>query len=667
MKKILFGILVLLLSACSNEEIIESPQISGDKVELTLSVNIPEALSPTRSLGEPAEITSLYLVVFDNMGYLTEYVRATDLSPSGDETKFKVTLQQTPNKRIVHFIANYNIENLSYASESEIIGRMTVSDDEDAYWQRIEFPAGITDDDVTKAKMKRVPLVRNFAKINVIENLSNFALEGFAVINTLSAGTVAPYNTNGGGFARFADGEICNSYQNITTTQGYKGFNASSSVLQNTSPSWRTEPFYMYERSFPNDATATYILIKGKYGSSSKTTYYKVDIVYQNESGLPVYYNILRNFEYAITINSVVGDGYDSPEEAAKHPAGNNLSGSVETKSLLNISDGKARLFVNYTDTTLVSNKAITLKYKYIPDIQSTTPSNSDVKLDHVIAGNVIARVGTPIAAENGYSAITIYPKEPGNTTLSQTVTLYTANGLSREVTFTLRKAESMTVSCTNPVPADIGEDVTLSIKIPDGLSQTLFPLEFLIESDALSIYPDAAKDYMPVKVGETIDPNRSGSSFGYEKVLSYDDYKAITTENGKKEITCYFLTNKEESASTIYVYNKYFELGEVAFTNITMKEFTVTNSNLRAGSNISSYTVSVYTDEACTNEIATCKFSSSSYYNYRLTSNLSLRFPSNITKLYFRYYNNGYYTASVEVSTLEKGSQHTLSWVRSY
>lgn len=572
MKKILFGIFVLLLTACSNEELlVESPQVEeSDTVELTMSVNVPE-VSSARSFGETATITSLYLVVFDKQGYLAESVQATDLNTSGDETSFKVTLHQTTNKRIIHFIANYEIGNLVYGSESEIIGRMAVSGNQDAYWQRVELESGIANDEAITAKMKRVPLLRNFAKITVSADLRNFTLEGFAVVNTLNKGTVAPYNTNGGGFANFISGEACLSYAAITA-QGYTGLVPSDVAINSELPSetaFQTTPYYMYERKHPGDNTTTYVLLKGRYNHGA-STYYKLDMVYKNTDGVLTYYNLLRNFQYAVTINSVTGNGYATIEEAAAQPANNNFSGSVLTKSLLNISDGKERLLVSFTDTTLVNTNKIILKYKYIPNINSTNTNNDAVDLTLVKQGEVIGSVKQlSVQDSQGYSSIEVTPNEPDDLTRTQTVTLI-GGSLSRDVTFTLRKEQKMEVSCSpEEVASSVGSSVDVSIKIPNGLSETLFPLIFLIEPEALSLYPNAAKDYMPVKVGASIVPSKNGaSSFGFEKELTYDDYKKITVQGGHKEIICHFLTNKEKSASTVYVYNKYFNLGEANFTN---------------------------------------------------------------------------------------------------
>lgn len=673
MKNILFGIFVLLLSACGNEEIVESPQLEkGDTVELTMSVNVPD-VSSARSFDEKATIKSLYLVVFDKQGYLAESAQATDFQTNGDETSFKVTLHQTANKRIIHFIANYEIGNLDYGSESEIIGKMNVSDNQNAYWQRIELESGIANDNVTAVEMKRVPLLRNFAKITVNADASNFQFEGFAVVNSLNKGTIAPYNTQGGGFANFISGEASLSY-NAITAQGYTGFVPGDAKVNSELPvenAFQMEPYYLYERQHPGDNTTTYILLKGKFNNGA-STYYKLDMVYKNADDVLTYYNLLRNFQYVVTINSVTGNGYSTIEEAAAQPANNNFSGSVLTKSLLNISDGHERLLVSFTDTTVVSTDKITLKYKYIPDIQSANTNNGAVNLSLVKEGEVIGAVNQLSGQDSqGYGSIEIIPNEPGDLTLTQTVTLI-GGSLSRDVTFTLRKQQIMEVSCfPETVVGSVGESVDLFIKIPNGLSETLFPLTFLIEAEALSLYPDAAKDYMPVKVGASIVPSKNGaSSFGFERELTYDAYKGLAVENGTKEIICYFLTNKEESSSAVYVYNKYFNLGKTSFTSLAVPKISITvpKNNLRANDEYSY--VKIYTDSNYTTTVENSPEIQFTWYRgwsdsyYRMEDDLTLTFPETVTQLYFKSYTGK--KASISVAELKKavnGTAKTLNF----
>lgn len=681
MKKILFGLLATLLVACHNDEITISPQDGSEKAELTVSVKVPEAASASaRSLENPA-ITSLYLVVFDDMGYLVESVQATPVNSFAmtGETAFKVTLTKASSKRIIHFVANYDASSLSYGAESAVIRNMTVDGKEDAYWQRIELPLGITNNDATVTAMTKVPLLRNFVKVDVASSANNFELEGFTVINTWSKGSVAPYY--GGGFADFVNGNNSKTYTEISAA-GYKGFTPQYAVLENNTIgnsgdgglNFDMDPFYMYERSHQSD-NHTYVLIKGKYNGAS-SSYYKIDLVYTNSStGATEYYNLLRNFCYTVNLNEVFANGKSTAKEAADMSAAhNNLSASVETQSLLNISDGEARFFVSFTDTTLVNTDPIVLKYQYVPSIASMeTVANSSVNTAEVTSGGDVISSATVSTSDVGkWRSITIYPNSPNlNEVKRQSVTLV-AGKLSRTVNFTLRAASSMTVECDpGRVSREIGSSVDVNISIPDDLPETLFPLTFFIESSELSIYPDANKDYMPVHVRNSVIPGQTDkSSFGYDKTLTYEEYEGLSVYGNEKTLTCYFKTNKKASASTVYVYNKYFEMGYDAFDNPEAQplNLTIAAANLRATgiSYVDDKTFTIYTDTSYNNELGSCSFSYKNKH-YELSKNLTLAIPEDITVLYFVYkslWNT--YVASISVADLKlaaNGTMKTLSF----
>ena len=179
--------MIFALVSCVSEDL---PQTSipqeGDKVTLTFGVQIPEAGVATRSMADPA-ITSLNLLVFDQNGYLVETATATvggntswnDTTTPTDATKtqaFTVTLTKTSSYRAIHFVANADVSGLAnFGHEDALIPSLVSIDTDDAYWQRMEFANGIASDSGTKLDNNTVvPLVRNFAKVTVTENLPNF-------------------------------------------------------------------------------------------------------------------------------------------------------------------------------------------------------------------------------------------------------------------------------------------------------------------------------------------------------------------------------------------------------------------------------------------------------------------------------------------------------------
>ncbi len=624
MKRLIYILFLMIgLTACNDQVFqVSAPDTEG-KVTLDFGIRVPEGLAASRSMTAP-QVTSLYLLVFDADGYLREVApaqRGGKAEGATEATQFSVTLTSTAEKRIIHFVANYDASNVQFGSESQVIGAMETTGDQDAYWQRMVFENGIANDDATRNKMNPVYLVRNFAKITVVSNAFDaenpFTLKRFAVVNVPTSGKVAPYHINGDAsvFVNYYREASPLFYSDITGT-GYDGFMPSPLELTNKSDDagnlqfvevapmsdeipTLTGSFYMYERTHPDDITNTFLLIEASYGTEADEAdrpvyYYKLDLVHQSlaEGDELEYYHLLRNFEYWIQIQDVKSKGWGTVQEAIANPASNNFVGSVEAKSLLNISDGTARLFVSYTDTILTSSAPFTLTYKYLRDMNATaTSSNDDIKIEGLADGGVdddeAVIAGYEILSsddEDGYRTIRITPHEPGAVTKTQTIKLTNGAGLFREVNFTLRKQEQMTVVChPDEVLKQMGTHFDLYIEIEPNLPESLFPLDFLIESDKLSIYPDQLHDYMPVRFGKSIVTGKEAeNSFAFVKTLTYEDYMAKevydqeghhyrveTTPAGKKRIVCCFNTNIAESASTVYVYNKYFTLGQDAFTNV--------------------------------------------------------------------------------------------------
>lgn len=562
------------------------------------------------------------------------------------EREFEVTLTVTDQPRIIHFIANCPVEQIVYGHEASIIGNMYVEKDDDpdtpetAYWARIEVPYILVQevenaDGTTKfipeehilSKFQHIPMLRNYAQV-VVKNGTNknanqtspFEFIGFTLYNTIDMGTVAPYNNNTQQFQSFVNPTTGLRYKYPALTElNYRGHALAAADL-NTSleldssnddgykwyaplPEDATSltditqsAFFMYERKISvktNEEdkwseSPPHLIIKGRY--DGKIYYYKVDLVY-NVYGDPSnpnqvtdieYYNILRNFRYQFTISEVAGPGYDSVQEAINGATSNNLSGSSTTTKFTNISDEVGRLWVSYTDTTLVSNNTIKLKYKFVPDLDNPEVTNNvegsgvtfenmagDVIKSYVVAGNDIEG-----GAWDGFREITIQVNNPQTMTKEQTIVIKSANAnLSRDVRYYLKERYPMTVIC-NPkkVGAVIGAPVDVDIKVPVGLTEDMFPLELEIEVYDMTLSPDASKNTMPVKTGLSIIPlpeKQGKKTFRFIKTIETKaEYDALPTEGTNKVIKTSWLTNMANNGSTVYVYNKYFEIGSDNFIN---------------------------------------------------------------------------------------------------
>lgn len=629
MKKILYTLFSLfVLASCTHDELdIPAPlqQESGEKVKLTFNVNIPEAQSvETRTFGESATLNTLWLVLFDEFGYYVGKAQAykdgnkTSGEISGVEmtktTQFYVELNVTKSPRIIHFIGNYDLANATLAGhENAIISRLNVTRGQDAYWQRVEFPNGINEEQV-QGRMNPVYLLRNFAKITVEKatNVTNFDYAGFDIITTESHGSVAPYNvaTDPASFPTFiSSGKTCVSYQDLLNAR-YTGFVPGASKHENTFnkeannfPSFSAEAQYLYERN--NADGQTYVIVKGKWKGADTDTYYKIDLIREVEGSAVTYFHILRNFHYKIVIKSVEGAGAKTPEEAAAGAASNNIFASVELQHLTNIGDGEARLFVNYTSKTLISNAPVTLEFNFLDE--KGAAANSRIALQEGNEADVFASIAGPyhvgdknydasLVENTGYSYYIITPNSPGTLPLDESLTLYDKGiknsnneyttqptGLQRKVEYTLRNSYKLVLSCTETVGDKIGQPLEVSLHIENGLPSYLFPLTFFIESSKLSIYPDIMMNSMPVNTHTTIVDNSGKNSFGYDRVITYEEYAGLSTipdpDDASKTLKvapCHFLTNMPASASTVYAENELFNKASDSFTNIIgLKEFT--------------------------------------------------------------------------------------------
>ena len=600
----------------------------------TISFSTAELIEPeTRGVVDSkVGVETLHLIVFDENGMLVEVCEATKIEKDSKHY-YTVTLTVTDEPRIIHYVANCPVDQVEYGHETSVIGNMYVDRNgskdartkyETAYWARIEVPYILVEEkekdgtkvvslvDGIKDKFTNVPLLRNYAEITVTDKTDNtFLFEGFTVYNLLDRGTVAPYNSNTQEFQSFFTyddkGAISNySYPKISEF-GYKGHALTSAQLvtdfirneDGTVKIYNSdEAFYVYERkvSVMTDEeekwreSPPHIIIKGRYKNGeeldpkNKATYpvyyYKMDLVYtENVNGFEEikYYNILRNFKYKFNITAIHDKGYDSLDEAVAGAAGNNISGSSSASKLTNVSDNEGRLWVSYTDITLVTNEDVIFRYKYIPNYYDSSKEdylevdNGLVRFENYV-GDVITGIEIDENdASDGYREVTIHVNAPEDIIRQQIVSLKTDNvNLNRQIRHTLRKKLTMEVECTPKVHGSIEQHVTVDIKLPPGMTDDMFPLQLNMETYNRTLSPDATKNSIPVTAGKSIiDGRREELSYYYTVTIpTMDAYKALPNDGNMKVYHTYWLTNMAANASTFYVDNKYFNQANDSWQN---------------------------------------------------------------------------------------------------
>lgn len=658
----LFNIYILALLAlgvaCQRVDLPDNPQVNqpvelptgeiGSKV--TIAFSTADVTGPeTRGIvNAEVEVETLHLIVFDENGMLVEVCKAKEHGSSDHDghvggRHYSVELTVTDKPRIIHYVANCDVDQVVYGHETSVIGNMFVdrndsegaeTDYEVSYWARIEVPYILVEEkeetqtdgtikkvlslvgDIKDAFM-HVPLLRNYAEITVTDDFENkddtFKVEGFIVYNLLNRGTVAPYNSNTQQFQRFfeRDGQTITKkylYPEMYKDFHYEGHALTSAQLitdlvrnpDGTIKEFKPgEPFYVYERkvSVMTDEeekwreSPPHIIIKARYsddGDAVKETdpvyYYKMDLVYTEKDAQGTeevkYYNILRNFQYDFNITKIHDVGYDSWEKAVDGAAGNNISGSSTTSKLTNISDDDGRLWVSYTDITLVTGEDVVFRYKYIPNYYGTEGSEyaqGAVRNDLVhfqnIEGDVITGIdkGDEKDAADGWREVTIHVNEPSNITRQQILYLKTNNSnLNRQIRHTLRKKLTMQVEATPKVLGQILQPVTVDIKLPIGMTEDMFPLKLDMETLNRTLSPDATQNSIPVTAGPSIIEDRKGALSYYYTVTipTFDAYKALPNDGNMKVVTTHWLTNMAANASTFYVANKYFNQASDSWEN---------------------------------------------------------------------------------------------------
>ena len=376
----------------------------------------------------------------------------------------------------------------------------------------------------------------------------------------------------------------------------------------------------------------SFVIIYGRYrnpkdpalSSEEKETgvmcYYKIDLMEGND-----YYPIFRNFKYQIQLRKITSRGHDNPRSAAESAGSANVSADVTTSTLADISDGKKRMAINpwmsYTfidgdpDTDDEGNPITELPehlyVKFIDDITKETPvlNISEESVWAVLSpagGGVVANdlveIGPPVLEEGrsdyGWRPIRFKVLSPDpSVSKTQTLRIYCQTDpqdvdeipLYRDIVLTLQPKQTMKVSCKDRILRDVNTEQKVDITIPAGLVESMFPLIFTIEPQEMTLASevtttsDGRQIRMPVVYGGSINPNYQDpdnpdavlkTRFQFERTITWEEYKAQRTfidnydESRWKTFSCYFKTNCEDSATEIWVANKYFNPASCSFSD---------------------------------------------------------------------------------------------------
>ena len=495
-------------------------------------------------------------------------------------------------------------------------------------------------------------LVRNFAEIKLIVGEdAGISDVTWALVNDPVNGSIAPmvgtefvadykdyifYSLKGTMVLPEADAtgkripvydEEDGTMTNIEKT--YYGYMVSTSL--NTLPAAETDlnwtadnvSQFSYERVDPNKTNPTYIMMKCKFGSDSDYSYYRVDLMDENVGG---YFPLYRNYMYQIKIDLVGNRGASTFTEAANRNSGGNVSMSAETKTLTDVSDGFSRMYVEFVEKTFTTGGQKSFWVYYVPDVSTGAVDNRSIEVTVKEMGTALASAqitkDDTRSVDTGDGAMYFYNftlnGQDDDVDLTSVIQVKATNGktgaqkstLYRDITVKVMKKMDMTLALEpNTVPQGINKNTVLHIELADTLQQSMFPLEFYIEDMNRTLNP-TGKDGsgksidVPVKVGQSIWDSSDEHSYFFIRTVNWSEYEPMrdawlaakeagTSTDGIIDFTTQFKTVEENSATTIYVDNEYFNMKSI---DLACAEFAVSSTLSTVGYQAGSTTVTVST-----------------------------------------------------------------------
>lgn len=309
-------------------------------------------------------------------------------------------------------------------------------------------------------------------------------------------------------------------------------------------------------------------MIQGRFTGDANDTFYRLDFVDRDGNYLPIF----RNYEYKITLTKIAKSG--SPTPVNVRPSNANVSSLEETQNLTDLADGTSRIYVEWLDQAYMGAGDRTFRYLYLPDASTTTSQQATLKIVSG-AGSAIANNtyegSTPEAKSftqtgpdtNGW--YTVHFKTTAAPTSGEKTTVFTVTGenddhqkLYRTVTVHVLPVQSWGNPSVSSSGSNVGAEVTVTFTLPAGLPSSIFPLEIEFEDNQKNLNPLGTD--MPAKVGSSIVPGQTNTSYQFVKSVSY-----LETETGAHDgytdtrtLVCRF--KRISTGSTrLYFKNPYF------------------------------------------------------------------------------------------------------------
>ena len=552
----------MALSACQQEQRTAPVDQDGERVTVSLSVDVP-CYAPMRAMQEGIDenkIDRLELLVFNEAGLMADYALATNLTKVGDnQYTFTAKLKPQTEPCVIHFVANHNYGGSDSGrqylgrKESDVLLSDLVTMTEVSQAKAIPMWARYKYNEVQEnSNLGEIQLLRSMAKFTLESHTSKLADVSYTLCNSYDCGTVAP-------FKRAALPDLDGAFSIVDRIPTVP----RETLLANGDAGlgWYTvgTPVYGFERKNKMAKPISCLVLRAKYDGATEYSYYKLDFV--KSANRLERYDLLRNYWYKMTINDALAAGAATLDEALEGPAVNNLALSEELQAYASYSDGKGRLEVEATNYILIHGEAtLTFKANYYPEGSATAQND---KLQIVAVRNdadlpAITDDSQVSITPAGVITATLQPVQPGERRISDIIVGVTGDpDLMRIVRVEVRKPYNYELFQVNGQPA-VSNAVTATVHKQQGALSFVItlPADFMVQQLPMRLrfftehfYPDATIE----------DGNMGKFSFGLAKddpnVTGRSCYTTIiSTLPDDRTLKCTFLSNKSACAETIEV-----------------------------------------------------------------------------------------------------------------
>lgn len=514
----------------------------GDSITVTGSLMMPDMVRETRST--VGDVAKLYLFVFDENHRFVQRAEAV-LTPGdripGAEThmpggktavldnrvrNFSVKLLATSRKRIIHFVANYDM--LANRQEDYLLKDMDEGQfmsglqaqylGKPTLWRAFSFN-GLS---ATSFNNRVFHLLRNQAEVQLVMAPNvNFELSGFCLHNAPRRGTVAPYVAK----QELSNTEPDEHYRDVlysfpttpdepTLTSDKNVYDVLSANGDISPEGWKTNKsniaLFEYRNSEADRDKQVSVIMYGKVrlnGRLERAGYYKIDLkedvtVGGNYVGSDPY-DIVRNHLYKVTVTNVANKGYETLQQALDAPAGNNIFASVELQDYPQISDGKYKLDVGKTEVILTKPSTFETNISFVKVGQESNNLLGNVNVYYKRKPVATAFNNDPYIQSASFSngKLTIMTRNPYPAQRKSYKFLVVGDNkdannpsrILRTINVTLRQPYQFNASLTNSSgqTSAQGKLMELAFDVPGSIPAQLFPYTVLIEAKGLTPLKD--------------------------------------------------------------------------------------------------------------------------------------------------------------------------------